>query len=84
VFRALGAGLAAGRAGGVAPAVFNAANEVAVAAFLDGQIPFGRISEIIERVLDAHHPTPATTLEAVREADRWARGRARESMRSSC
>ena len=43
-----------GRAGGTAPAVFNAANEVAVAAFLDGAIPFGRISEIIERVLDGH------------------------------
>ena len=43
------AGIAAGRAGGTAPAVFNAANEVAVAAFLEGGIPFGRISEIIER-----------------------------------
>ena len=42
------------------PAVFNAANEVAVAAFLDGCIPFGRISEIIEAVLDAHSPGPAT------------------------
>src|ERR671920_2354849 len=43
VFRALGSGIAAGRAAGTAPAVFNAANEVAVAAFLDGAIPFGRI-----------------------------------------
>ncbi len=82
VFRALGAGMAAGRAAGTAPAVFNAANEVAVAAFLDGAIPFGRISEIIEQVLDAHLPAPATAVEAVREADRWARARARELVRT--
>jgi 1-deoxy-D-xylulose-5-phosphate reductoisomerase len=78
VFRALGAGIAAGRAGGVSPAVFNAANEVAVAAFLDGAVPFGRISEIIERVLDEHAPGPATSLPVVRDADRWARARARD------
>lgn len=84
VFRALGAGLAAGRAGGTAPAVFNAANEEAVSAFLAGAVPFGRISEIIERVLDAHTPVPAASVEAVREADRWARARAREHARSSC
>ena len=83
VFRALGAGLAAGRAGGTAPAAFNAANEEAVAAFLTGAVSFGRISEIIERVLDAHAPAPATTVEAVREADRLARERARELARSS-
>lgn len=76
VFRALGAGLAAGRAGGISPAVFNAANEVAVEAFLAGRVPFGRISEIIERVLDDHAPAPAASLAAVREADRWARERA--------
>jgi 1-deoxy-D-xylulose-5-phosphate reductoisomerase len=84
VFRALEAGMAAGRAAGTAPAVFNAANEVAVAAFLDGAIPFGRISEIIERVLEAHAPAPATAVEAVREADRWARARARELVRTQC
>jgi 1-deoxy-D-xylulose-5-phosphate reductoisomerase len=78
VFRALGAGVAAGRAGGISPAVFNAANEVAVAAFLEGQVPFGRISEIIERTLDDHLPGPAPALPAVREADRWARARARD------
>jgi 1-deoxy-D-xylulose-5-phosphate reductoisomerase len=77
VFRALGAGVAAGRTGGISPAVFNGANEVAVSAFLEGQVPFGRISEIIERVLDDHVPAPAATLGAVREADRWARERAR-------
>ena len=56
VFPRPGSGVAAGRAGGTAPAVFNAANEVAVAAFLRGAIPFGRISETIEQVLDAHTP----------------------------
>ena len=78
VFRALGCGVAAGRAGGTSPAVFNAANEVAVGAFLRGAVPFGCISEIIERVLQAHTSVPAVTLEVVREADRWARERAAE------
>ncbi len=77
VFRALQCGISAGRAGGTAPAVFNAANEVAVAAFLEGVIPFGRISETIEMTLDAHQPGPATSVEAVRAADRWARATAR-------
>ncbi len=78
IFRAYGAGVAAGRAGGTAPAVFNAANEVAVAAFLEGGIPFGRIAEVIRRVLDAHRVEPVRELETVRAADRWARARARE------
>jgi 1-deoxy-D-xylulose-5-phosphate reductoisomerase len=81
IFRALSSGFAAGRAGGPAPAVFNAANEAAVAAFLDGAIPFGGISDTIERVLDAHVPTPATSVEAVRAADRWAREQALHSVR---
>jgi 1-deoxy-D-xylulose-5-phosphate reductoisomerase len=81
VFPALLCGIAAGRAGGTAPAVFNAANEVAVAAFLQGAIPFGRISETIERALDSHAPVPASSVEAVRAADRWAREEARQSVR---
>jgi 1-deoxy-D-xylulose-5-phosphate reductoisomerase len=81
VFRALGLGIVAGRAGGISPAVFNAANEVAVAAFLAGEVPFGRISEIIEGVLDDHRPGPATSLAVVREADQWARIRARDYVR---
>jgi 1-deoxy-D-xylulose-5-phosphate reductoisomerase len=83
VFRALAAGIAAGRAGGISPAVFNAANEVAVAAFLAGRIAFGRIHEIIEGVLHDHTPAPATGLPAVREADRWARERAGDHVRRS-
>jgi 1-deoxy-D-xylulose-5-phosphate reductoisomerase len=81
VFRALGSGIAAGRAGGTAPAVFNAANEVAVAAFLRGAIPFGRISETIEQVLDGHTPAAAGSVESVRAADEWARQRAQQSVR---
>lgn len=83
VFRALEAGVAAGRAGGTAPAVFNAANEVAVAAFLGGAVAFGRISEIIDAVLDAHAPAAVTAVEVVQDADRWARDRAQEHVRSS-
>lgn len=79
VFRAFDAGVAAGRAGGTAPAVFNAANEVAVAAFLDGAISFGEISEIIERVLDEHAPAAADDLASVRAADQWAREQAQRA-----
>jgi 1-deoxy-D-xylulose-5-phosphate reductoisomerase len=78
VFRAFAAGVAAGRAGGTAPAVFNAANEVAVASFLAGSVTFGRIAEIIEQVLDQHRGGPADELEAVRWADEWARDQARK------
>ncbi len=78
VFPAFGLGVAAGRAGGTAPAVFNAANEEAVAAFLAGRIAFGRLSEVIGAVLEAHTPGPADSLAAVREADDWARRRSQE------
>ncbi len=80
VFRTFGAGVAAGRAGGTAPTVFNAANEVAVAAFLERKLSFARISDTIEAVLDAHAPQPAVTLDAVRDADHWARARAHEEL----
>lgn len=78
VFRAFRAGVHAGRAGGTAPAAFNAVNEVAVAAFLAGAVPFGRIPDSIERVLEGHRVEPATDLQTVWAADRWARQRARE------
>ncbi|MGH7630686.1 MAG: 1-deoxy-D-xylulose-5-phosphate reductoisomerase [Gemmatimonadales bacterium] len=83
VFRAFHCGIAAGRAGGTAPAAFNAANEVAVAAFLDGCIPFGRISEVIEGVLDVHRPDQVTSVDIVRAADCEARERARALLRAS-
>jgi 1-deoxy-D-xylulose-5-phosphate reductoisomerase len=81
VFRTFRVGVAAGRAGGTAPAVFNAANETAVAAFLDGCITFGRIHETIERTLDAHRQEAAADVETVRAADRWARRQAHELLR---
>jgi 1-deoxy-D-xylulose-5-phosphate reductoisomerase len=73
VFRAFQAGVGAGRTGGTAPAAFNAANEVAVAAFLAGRLAFGRISEVIERTLEAHQSRPVDSLAAVQAADRSAR-----------
>ena len=78
VFRAFRAGLQAARSGGTAPAVFNAANEVAVAGFLAGRITFGRIADAIERVLGEHRLEPASDLETLIAADRWARQRATE------
>jgi 1-deoxy-D-xylulose-5-phosphate reductoisomerase len=61
------------RTGGTAPAVLNAANEVAVDAFLDNRIAFHEIAQIIESVLDAHQPQEASELENVLKADAWAR-----------
>lgn len=78
VFRAFRAGTRAGRAGGTGPAVFNAANEVAVAGFLEGRIAFGGIADTIERVLDEHAIEPVSDLESLTSADRWARRRATE------
>ena len=77
-FPAYALGRAAGVAGGTSPATFNAANETAVELFLTGAVPFGRIAEIIECVLTGAEQHPATSLDAVLEADRSARRRARE------
>jgi len=79
LFPAYGLGRAAARAGGTAPAMFNAANEVAVELFLGERIPFGRIAEIIERVLDQGHAGDATSLPGVLAADAAARRLAHEA-----
>jgi 1-deoxy-D-xylulose-5-phosphate reductoisomerase len=79
-FRAFGLGLAAGRAGGTAPAVFNAANEVAVAAFLAGRITFGGIADVIEHALARHDVLPPSSVETVRYADAEARRVATEAI----
>jgi 1-deoxy-D-xylulose-5-phosphate reductoisomerase len=63
----------AGMTGGTMPAVLNAANEVAVAAFLAGKAGFDAIPATVERVMDAHSSGPADTIEAVEAADSWAR-----------
>jgi 1-deoxy-D-xylulose-5-phosphate reductoisomerase len=61
------------RDGGSLPVVLNAANEVAVEAFLAGRLPFTGIPEVIERAMNAHGPGPVETLEGVRAVDQWAR-----------
>jgi 1-deoxy-D-xylulose-5-phosphate reductoisomerase len=72
-FPCLGLAYAAGRTGGTAPAWLNAANEVAVQAFLDGRIAWGDIAGVIAGTLDAHDGAPATDAEAVVAADTDAR-----------
>ena len=66
------------RAGGTAPVVVNAANEVAVEAFLEGKLGFASIPVIIERALNQHELERVSNVEAVRRVDRWARSYARE------
>jgi 1-deoxy-D-xylulose-5-phosphate reductoisomerase len=68
----------AAAAGGTAPCVLNAANEVAVQAFLDGEIGFTAIAEVIERALDAHDPGPVRHFSDLYRADAEARIGARE------
>lgn len=77
-------GCAAGRAGGTAPAVFNAANEVAVAAFLCGRLTFGGIADTIEAVLAKHTPTDVDSLDTVRAADLAARDAAEQALKALC
>ncbi|MBT5868261.1 MAG: 1-deoxy-D-xylulose-5-phosphate reductoisomerase [Nitrospinaceae bacterium] len=60
-------------AGKTLPAVLNAANEVAVQAFLDERIPYKDIAEIIRMVMQNHNPVALQELQDVLEADRWAR-----------
>ena len=69
--------LEAGRRGGTAPCAINAADEVAVARFLDGEIPLGAVPELLERVLELHTPEPLESLEQLRRVDAWARQSAR-------
>ena len=71
-------GLDAGKSGGTAPAVMNAANEVAVLAFLDKKIKFLQISEIVGSVVKVHSVEPNPSLRDVLNADVWARRKAHE------
>ncbi len=73
VFPALGLARRAGLSGGTLPAVFNAANEVAVAAFRSGRLPLPGIWECVAAVMDAHQVQPSATLAGVIAADHWAR-----------
>jgi 1-deoxy-D-xylulose-5-phosphate reductoisomerase len=72
----------AAQAGGTAPCVLNAANEIAVHAFLAGRLSFLGIAEVIERTLDALPGVPVRAFESLYEADREARSVAEEVSRS--
>ncbi len=72
-FPALVLARAAAEAGGTAPAALNAANEVAVSAFLEGRLDFLGIPALIAGVMSAHAQAPANDIGDVLEADRWAR-----------
>ena len=57
------------------PAVLNAANEVAVNAFLEGALPFTRIPILIQRVMEGHEVRSVQTVEDILRTDQWARDR---------
>ncbi len=77
-FPGLALGYAAARSGGTMPAVLNAANEMAVAAFLQGRIKFLDIPRVVEAAMNAHQRQPLTSLEQVLAVNRWARDFARQ------
>lgn len=72
-FPALALARRAGEAGGTLPAVFNAANEVAVEAFCNRRITFDRIPALVADVMDRHQVVEHPTLEQILAADAWAR-----------
>ena len=72
-FHCLALAIEAGKAGGTMPAVLNAANEVAVMAFLQGKIPFLSIAEVVEGTMSRHDAIPSPGLDEILNADGWAR-----------
>ena len=81
-FPALNLARRAGETGGTLPAVMNAANEVAVAAFLDRRLSFPRIWQIVEEVMNRHASVAHPDLDAILRADQWARGEAQRCVNS--
>jgi len=77
-FPAINLARQAGTIGGTLPAVLNAANEIAVEAFLNGNIPFPGIWKLVERTMNAHTVTAHPNLEVLIDADSWARAKAAE------
>ena len=77
-FPCLALALRAARLGGTMPAVLNAANEVAVEAFLGKKIGFTDIPRLIEKTMELHNPVNIETIGTVLKADSWARKKARE------
>ncbi len=72
-FPALNLARRAGETGGTLPAVLNAANEIAVEAFVNHKINFPQIAETVQRTMDAHKVVRHPTLDQILEADAWAR-----------
>ncbi len=72
-FPALALAYEAGKAGGTMPAVMNAANEIAVNAFLQGRIDFLRISVLVEKIMEMHTIVKQPDLDSILAADAWAR-----------
>ena len=77
-FPALGQARRAGEVGGTLPAVLNAANEIAVDAFCDGQLSFIGISDAVGQVMNRHRVIEHPILDDILEADQWARETARD------
>ena len=72
-FPAMALARRAGEIGGTLPAVLNAANEVAVEAFINRKINFPQITETVRRVMTAHQPVAHPDLDQILAADAWAR-----------
>jgi 1-deoxy-D-xylulose-5-phosphate reductoisomerase len=81
-FPALNLARRAGETGGTLPAVMNAANEIAVAAFLDQQVRFPEIWYVVEEVMNRHSAIAHPNLDAILEADQWARNEAQGCVKS--
>ena len=75
-FPAIDLAVQAGTVGGTLPAVYNAANEIAVAAFIEGRLAFPGIWQTVARTMDAHETIQNPDLEAILAADAWARASA--------
>ncbi len=82
-FPALGLAWRVIETGGTSGAIFNAANEVAVAAFLDRRICFGMITQLVERTMDAVEAVPVTDLDDIQRADKTARAEVGRLLESS-
>ncbi len=82
-FPAVALARAVGKAGGCLPAIYNAANEEAVGAFLSGRLGFLDIAGVVEETLAAHAPDNGLDLDAVLAAERWARATAADLITAS-
>jgi 1-deoxy-D-xylulose-5-phosphate reductoisomerase len=80
-FPALNLARSAGETGGTLPAVMNAANEIAVTAFLDRQVSFPRIWQTVHEVMDQHTSVAHPDLDEILRADQWARAEAAKTLK---